>query len=383
MSAIRHLLTVWNPAYAVDALASHAELLAAQHRAGETDALVWWGLVRSPHRLQELPHLDEILALDTELQGRLDAGHELQLYLTDYRSLYVGDVVEISGTAPDDETQVPAYYRSEGLTCDAWFALDDIRAIVTDDMASVQQELAQLRNTRYHNKRVSIFGGMAELPLLVTRPDGARFFLPGEREQLNDGRAWVLADSERTGLGAMMQQLRDDLLGEAAWRALSPACRTFVATSERILRTHRSDPAFDFSPALVELAKAVEVECKRLLPLLFADAPPAVVLCNIDGRSEDLRNATELTIGNIVHLLTNDGERITWLRQEHGPAVQWLVSTAAAVLDELARYRNPAAHEAHVRLADALAIRNRWLGVGCRGHLVDLAELGRYCARGA
>lgn len=379
MSSLRHLLTVWNPAYAVDALSHHAELLAAQYRAGHDDPLVWWGLVRSQHRLQPLPHLAEVLGLDGEIHDRLDAGDELQLYLTDYRSLYVGDVIEVRAEHPEDRSQVPAYYAAEGLTCEAWFGLQDIRALVTDDMAGTQAELAQLRNTRYHDKRVSLFGGMRELPLIVTRPDGMRFFASREREQLNDGRAWVIADSERAGLGAMMQQLRDDLLGEKAWQTLSPTARTFIATSERILRTHRTDPAFDFSPVLVELAKAVEVECRRLLPQLFTMAPPAVAICNLDGHSCDLRAPGFMTIGNIVHILTNDADRIAWLQRRHGKAVTWLIGSGAAVLDELAGYRNPAAHETHLRFADTLTIRNHWLGVGCPGHLVELADLGRYC----
>jgi len=377
----RHLLTLWNPAYAIDALAHHAELLAAQHRAGDEDAHVWWGLVRSPHRLQALDHLPEILGLDAEIAERRASGDELQLYLTDYRSLYVGDVAEISADAPDADQCVPSYYSDNGLRCDAWFLLDDIRAIVTDDMLGVQHELAQLRNTRYHHKRVSMFGGMTELPLIVTRPDRARFFMADERSRLNDGRPWVIADSERAGLGATMQQLRDDLLGATAWHALTPATRTFIATAERMLRTHRSDPAFDFSPVLIEFAKAVEVEFARLLPQLFAGAAPAVALCNLDGRSVDLRDAPSLTLGNIVHVLSNDGERITWLNQRHGRSVRWLTASAAAVLDELTQYRNPAAHESHARLDDALGIRNRWLGVGCLGHFVELAEIAGHCAQ--
>jgi hypothetical protein len=379
MSSYRHLLTVWNPAYAVDALSHHAEVLAAQYRAGDDDPAVWWGLVRSPNRLQALPHLREVLALDGEIEDRFDAGQELQLYLTDYRSLYVGDVREVRSEQPENPAQVPAYYHSERLTCEAWFALQDIRAIVVDDMPATQAELAQLRNTRYHNKRVSLFGGMTELPLIVTRPDGFRFFDPLELAQLNGGRAWVIADSERAGLGEVMRQLREDLLGDTVWQTLLPTTRNFVATSEHILRAHRRDPAFDFSPVLVELAKAIEVEFKWLLPALLAQAPSAVAFCNLEGRPCDLRTPGVLTMGNIVHVL-NDAGRIAWLRNRHGSAVHWLTGPAAAVLDELVRFRNPAAHELHFRLSDTLAIRNRWLGVGHRGHLVDLAELGQYCS---
>ena len=69
----RHLLGVWNPSYAADAMDAHLRLLLANitaFRAGriaEEDVCVFWGKVRSPHRLERLPHLDEILAMDETL----------------------------------------------------------------------------------------------------------------------------------------------------------------------------------------------------------------------------------------------------------------------------------------------------------------------------
>ena len=96
----RHLLGVWNPSYAADAMDAHLRLLLANTAAfrdgklPEEDVCVWWGKVRSPYRLERLPQLAEILAMDEDL----DPGgeRELHLYLTDYRSLYVGHVYEIT-----------------------------------------------------------------------------------------------------------------------------------------------------------------------------------------------------------------------------------------------------------------------------------------------
>ena len=54
--ADHHLVTVWNPSYAADAMEQHLGLLL--HLAGEYDKkaigdeqlYVWWGKVRSPNR---------------------------------------------------------------------------------------------------------------------------------------------------------------------------------------------------------------------------------------------------------------------------------------------------------------------------------------------
>jgi hypothetical protein len=110
----RHLLGVWNPSYAADAMDAHLRMLLANidafrggHIADE-DVYVWWGKVRSSYRLERLPHLDEVLAMDETLDP--DGDRELHLYLTDYRSLYVGHVYEITAddVRADEGSHVPA-----------------------------------------------------------------------------------------------------------------------------------------------------------------------------------------------------------------------------------------------------------------------------------
>jgi hypothetical protein len=88
----RHLLTVWNPSYADSIMDAHLEVLlgwAERHREGKAEPeerYVWWAKLRSPNRQQPLPHTSEILAI----QEAIERGEETHLYLTDYRSLYVG-----------------------------------------------------------------------------------------------------------------------------------------------------------------------------------------------------------------------------------------------------------------------------------------------------
>jgi hypothetical protein len=153
----RHLVGVWNPSYADDVMDAHLTLLLARMRslreASSDDrsredpdqaVSVWWGKVRSPNRLQPLPHLDEILALDDAAR---DAAQEVHLYLTDYRSLYVGHVVEITtdDVMESDDDDVPPYYRKAGLRSDCWFRLADIRRLVATLDIPVRQVLIEAR----------------------------------------------------------------------------------------------------------------------------------------------------------------------------------------------------------------------------------------------
>ena len=184
----RHLVGVWNPSYEADAMDEHIEVLLRHARAfrdGKADndeVYVWWGKLRSPYRQAPLPHLSEILKFDSVLSSE-DGEGEVHLYLTDYRSLYVAHVGEISAEDvrenKDELDHMPAYYRTVDRAADCWFRLWDIRRLVLDDTPAVTQELRALRNTRYHDQRVSLYGGMVDLPLIVTRPDGVRWFDEG------------------------------------------------------------------------------------------------------------------------------------------------------------------------------------------------------------
>src|SRR5690606_19213592 len=102
------------------AMDSHLEVLLGwaelrdRDEASPDDVYVWWAKIRSPNRQQPLPHRDDVLAL----QQQIDAGSETHLYLTDYRSLYVARLVEITGddvlaTDPGEIDHMPHYYEGQ------------------------------------------------------------------------------------------------------------------------------------------------------------------------------------------------------------------------------------------------------------------------------
>jgi hypothetical protein len=184
----RHAVSVWNPSYtSSDAMDAHlAVLLAHARHARESEAsddtYVWWGKLRSKNRQQdELVNEQDLLQIEADLAAEGTTDREVHLYLTGYRSLYVGHIDEITRdpVATTDPGHVPRYYIDGAFDCDCWFRVLDLRRIVSDDLLGVIQELKQLQNVHYFDKPVSLYGGMVNLPLVVTRPDGARFFDAG------------------------------------------------------------------------------------------------------------------------------------------------------------------------------------------------------------
>jgi hypothetical protein len=374
---LRHLVTVWNPSYARDAMEEHLRVLRHWARrydedeAGEDDVYVWWGKVKSSNRQRPPAHLGDAIAV-----GEQTDDSELQLYLTDYRSLYVGELLEVRGEAlPETERgHVPGYYRDNDLHCDLWFRLADLRRLVVDDTLGVVDELRKLRNVHYNDRPVSIYGGMVDLPLVVTRPDGMQFFDPAERETLAGDGLWAEFDAELgAGISAVERDLRDNRFGEALWYSLEPSARVFVATGERLFREHRGDPAFDFAPVLTSLAKAIEVQANALLRRAVNKLPPGERRANLDGRTVDLAEYGPLSLGELARAIRGERELNAALARavENG---RWFCDSFAAVVGDLARVRNAGAHSAIVDRATATHWRNRLVGVGCEGDLVQLAK---------
>ncbi|MFS8638267.1 MAG: hypothetical protein FWJ74_09275 [Gemmatimonadota bacterium] len=384
MSRPRHLLAVWNPSYADDPMDAHIRVLLhwverrRRGEAGEEDVYVWWARIRSPNRRDDLPHLPDVLAL----QQQIDDGVETHLYLTDYRSLYVGLLDEITGDDvlrewPDEADHMPAYYR--GQRVDVWFRLLDIRRIVADDTLAVIEELRKLRNVHYHDRPVSLYGGMTNLPLVLTRDEEVRWFR--DTATLLDGRLWVERDAaNRSETERMARELRDNLIGPELWAVLEPATRTFLASAEADYRPRREDPAFDFSGPAIELAKAVETELNAILfrgtRRALRSKPPRERETRVDGRLVDLGDiACHLPLGAIRHLLERDELMQRAVRAAFPHDANWILGQLPHHLAPLVELRNPAAHSAALDRERAARQRAAILGIGCEGLIVQLARV--------
>ena len=383
MTPPHHLVTVWNPSYADDAMDAHLRVFlkwarkAAEDDLDPADVYVWWAKLRSPNRHEPLPHAAAVLAL----QDQIDEGAETHLYLTDYRSLYVGHLLEVTEDAvpeewPVERAHMPAYY--EGRPADFWFRLHDLRRLVANDTPATIEELRALRNIRYHDRPVSLYGGMVELPLIVTREEEAGWF--ADRDVLTGGTTWAERDARlRSETERLSGELRDNLLGPVLWHAMEPASRTFLAAAEAVFRARRGDPDFDCSGPALEYAKAVETELNALLfPALrgvLQGSPPAEREIHVDGRRLDLgAPVPHQTLGTLRNLLEHEGTVRGTLERALRHDASWLKDQLPYRLKRLVELRNPAAHSEPVS-ADVLAHeREAIVGIGQEGLLVRLVR---------
>ncbi|HET9438650.1 MAG TPA: hypothetical protein VFO52_00680, partial [Longimicrobiales bacterium] len=341
------------------------------------DVYVWWTAIRSSNRIKPLPHLDEVLAIDQQTADKI----ETHLYLTDYRSLYVAQLGEITKDNPleheDEGSHMPTYEHDK--PAHFFFRLDDIRRLVADDTVATVQELAKLSNVRYDRRPVSIYGGMTDLPLIVERPDGQQWF--GDRELIGQ-RLWAEHDvAMRSETDRMSRELRENLLGDKIWSALEHGTRAFLATGEATFRARRQDPSYDFSTVTVEYAKAVEAEMNGLiftaLRKHYGKGKPVGRQTTIDGRPVDLGSAVpHQTLGAIINVLEHNEDVKRGIRASFSQSdAQFLLGEAVHHLTPIAQLRNPAAHSAQLTQAEAAAIREQVLGIGQEGLICRIARL--------
>ena len=378
----RHFVSVWNPSYADDAMEQHLEVLLSlakrddEGKLGDDDIYVWWGKIRSRNRKTVQTHPDEVREIAAELEA--EKRGETQLYLTDYRSLYVAHVDEIVlGALPvGEEAHVPGYYARNNHACDFWFRVVDVRRLVSNDLGQVIAQLQPLLNLYYHRKPVSLYGGMVNLPLYVVREDGKRFFDVAERDALiGEAKLWAEFDAEvGDSIAILEKDLRENLFGETAWLALEVTARNFIATGEKLFREHRDDRTFDFGAVLGSFAKALEVQCNVVLHRAVRGLPSAVRYVNIDGRSEDLAAFRALTLGELAHVLNRDTPLGKALAETliNGP---WFAGTLPKTLAAFANVRNLSVHSSRVDRAAITHWRSLLLGIGSVGIFVDLSRV--------
>ena len=325
-----------------------------------------------------------MLALDKQVEAQA----ETHLYLTDYRSLYVADIGEVTDDNvredPGELDHMPKYYHQpagDGVqhSIDFWFKIFDIRRVVTGDTLEVINELRKLKNTAYHDRPVSLYGGMVNLPLIVWSDPPARWF--SDAEPLNEGSLWAYhAAEDRSEARQMAMELRDNLFGRDFWPRLSPTTRSFLVAAEVQFRAHRDDVGFDVSGAAISYAKAVESELNtslfRSIRSGFAGKQPHEREVQQEGRLLDLGGEVpHQTLGTLLHLLKHEDLVRESVRKSMPNDYGWMLDILVREAEPLRDFRNSGAHAESLSANQIEPVRRTVLGIGCEGLLERLVRV--------
>jgi hypothetical protein len=149
---MQNLLVLYNPYYQKNVIKEHLEILIEKDK-------VAFGKLKS--RLKNISHPFENKL--NQLVKSINEKNYLQLFLTDYSSIYVAKVIKI--TKNNLSNLAPDYYKKYEV--EAWFLIDDIYEIIRNNFEAVRDKvLANFTTPNYGNHTFTLYGNC----LLYTSP---------------------------------------------------------------------------------------------------------------------------------------------------------------------------------------------------------------------
>ena len=163
---MQNLLILYNPYYQKNVIKEHLEVLLEN---GE----VAFGKLKSKLKSTSHPFEEKL----QELIQNVNEENYLQLFLTDYSSIYVAKVIKVS--TKDLSAKAPAYYKNYNV--EAWFLIDDMYEIIRDDFESVRDKiLANFTTPNYGNHTFALYGNNYAYPLIIEQKNEIDYFFDVE-----------------------------------------------------------------------------------------------------------------------------------------------------------------------------------------------------------
>jgi hypothetical protein len=254
---MHNLLVLYNPYYQKDVIEQHIKVL--QNANLQENAKVAFGKIRSKLRDYDHPYEQKLLAIYDSVTEE----NYLQLFLTDYSSVYVAKVIDVREAEVEDIA--PSYYKEKGLEVEKWFIISDMRRVVHNDFEQARDRiLANFTTPNFGNHHYAVYGNSYVYPLVVEMDNPIDYF---EYEEANYRYFTEIFKNERTL--EVKRQLIHFRFGKEVFYRLHPNTQDAIVSAEIEYMDNRNDPLYDFTAVVVKLSKAFEKELYLFLRELF------------------------------------------------------------------------------------------------------------------
>lgn len=280
------------------------------------------------------------------LQSLLESSNSpfLQLFLTDYASLYVAKVVKIAKNA--DESIIPSYYKDKKLSVEGFFIIEDLRELVRDDFVSVRDEyLANFTTPDYDNHTYVLYGNAYVYPLIIEQKQHLAYFDGDERHFLQLFKSAEFLHQK--------QVLADYTFGKQYLYAMNPDSFDNLIYAELEFHACKGDRLYDFSSVVLRYAKCFESECylliKRLISVLSQRDESILSLTFTQmGKSFEVRSllTNKAMLGAYNHLI--DSLLKAHIKEHLSDEFVNVCRKLSKQIAFIQRVRNPAAHRMHL-----------------------------------
>jgi len=349
---IKNILTLYNPYYNANVIEQHLEIL-------KQNGEVAFGKVRSKLRDGDNPNqktLDKIYA-------KVDENNPMQLFLTDYSSIYVANVIEV---VSNTNIEVPTYY--EELEVEQWYIFDDLRVVIYKDFELLRDSiLANFNAVDFNNSTYALYGNDYIYPMQVTMKKPINYF----KKEDKNFKYYINIFKSDEELN-MQKTLIDFSFGTKRFYNFTPNTQDNIIAAELEFMQNRDNPLYDFSSVVLKYSKAVEFELYKFMKKLIGfilekDENLAYFTYKLNGR--------EYNLSNILHEKVNYGTYIYLLRTHqianaikehlyHRALVTYIFNTIPYNIKTVQGIRNESVHGEPASYDDCHELRKEIIGIG-------------------
>ncbi len=359
---MHNLLILYNPYYNQEMVEDHVRILGSFDE--QTQARVGFGKIRSKIRNYEHSKEERIDTLYDDISPQ----KPLQLFLTDFSSMYVCYVEQVTDQLPEG-VQAPVYY--EQLDVEKWFVVSDIREIARHNFAYVRdQVLVGLTTPNYGNHTYALYGNRYDYPLEVAQKEPLNYF-----EAYAEGKRHFTRVFRSNQYTTTQHDLIHYVYGREILYAMHPDSMESIIYAEMVYAEHRENATYDFASVVVQYAKAFENELYYFLRKLFKQ---------LMGYDETLETLTyqvqgrDFTLYDYLHHKPNIGTNKYLLSQSeiynvytayysyktHSQLLNLLKYDIKNAINPIQTIRNEASHGGSISKTQCQQIRNLILGIG-------------------
>lgn len=361
-----NLLTLYNPYYQKDVIEQHLELL-------KEEGNVAFGKVRSKHRDYDHPHQQ---ILDT-IYASVSKNTPMQLFLTDYSSMYVANVIEVS---ENTGVKKPSYYDT--FEVENWFIFDDLRLIVYKDFELIRDTiLSNFIGTDFNGSTYAIYGNQYVYPMQITMKESISYF-EKEDEDFKYFTDIFKSDEQLE----MRHNLVNFNFGEKRFYNFSPNTQDNLILAEIEYIHNKNNPLYDFSSVIMKYSKAVEIELHRFLRKVFEFIIEQNHILGyypyqVNGRDYLLKDLLEqkATYGAYNYLLKSpeikEGINNFILNKN---LTHFIIVSIPYYIKTMQDTRNESVHGNSTSLIACNEIREEVMGIGKSGMLTEFDRQAKY-----
>ena len=364
---MNNLLSLYNPYYNKNVIEQHLELL-------KENGVVAFGKVRSKLRDYEHPHQN---ILDTIYQ-ETKKDEPIQLFLTDYNSMYVANVISINENIKF--LKVPEYYKE--LEVEYWFVFDDLRLIAHKDFEVIRDNiLSNFKATNFNARTYAIYGNPYVYPMQVTMKEEINYFAKDDE----DFKFYTNIFKSEEQL-KMKQNLIDFNFGKKSFYSLTPNSQDNIISAEIEYMQNKDNLLYDFSSVVVKYSKAVELELYRFMKnvfahLLEADKDLENFPYSVQGRDYRLKDILnhKPNFGTYSYIIKSyEIKNAINTHIQDGALRHFIFVATPSFIRTMQNVRNESVHGDSTPLDECDKVRNEVVGIGKSGMVGEFSRFGEF-----